>query len=86
LCEDKRKSLFQGGSVKASNPQHVPEAGNAASAESVFGVKPSTLYHWQKRKLVKSVLAPGRGNRGVRIYDFASIRNLLGLEESAPKS
>jgi hypothetical protein len=65
--------------MKATNPQRIQESGNAADVERVFGVRPGTLYHWQKKKLVQSVLAPGRGNRGVRIYSFESIRKLLGL-------
>jgi hypothetical protein len=68
-------------SVKQSNvPQtFAPEAGNSADVQRIFGVRPSTLYQWQKGRLVRSVLAPGRGTRGVRIYDFGSIRELLGL-------
>jgi hypothetical protein len=72
--------------VKAKNPPRIQESGNAADVEEVFGVRPSTLYAWQKKRLVKSILAPGRGpGRGVRVYDFSSIRKLLGLEEAASK-
>jgi hypothetical protein len=66
----------------------IQEAGNSRDVQQKFGIRPSTLYHWDKQGKVKSVLVSARkAGRGIRIYDFHSIRQLLGLvgEEVASK-
>ena len=62
------------------NPQ---ESGDFKDVARVFGIKQSHLLYLDRERLIVSYLVKGRGNkRGKRLYDFASIRQLLASSRS----
>ena len=63
-----------------------PEYGDARDVQRIFGLKEALLYLLDRDGQVKSVSIKGRGqSRGKRLYDFASIRALLGKGHAIPQ-
>jgi hypothetical protein len=62
-------------SPEISSPR---EWGDAQDVNLVFGIGPTTSYHWSKTGAIESKLLrlPGH-ERGKRLFNFASIRRLL---------
>jgi hypothetical protein len=69
------------------NVDYQIEWGDAADCRKVFGLRQSTLYqlHYQGRVKSTVLRTKGRGDRGKRLFNFASIRELLASQEIPTK-
>lgn len=59
------------------------EFGSSEDVRRCFGIKKGTLYNLQKFKKVRSISVPVTGkSKGVRLWDFQSIRNYINTYDS----